>query len=134
MDDRPLSPLRDFHRPRLWLGVWLAAIAATLVLGVVPLPAIDAPVAHFDKIEHAVGYALLAASAACLFRPGRPLFGVLLALVALGIVIELLQALLPWRSAELMDALANAVGVAIGGALALTPLAGILQALDRRLA
>ena len=31
-----------------------------------------------------------------------------------GLLIELLQAMLPWRSADLMDAAVNAIGAALG--------------------
>ena len=31
-----------------------------------------------------------------------------------GLLIELIQAMIPWRSAELWDAVANAIGAAIG--------------------
>lgn len=126
------AALRPLRRPRLWLWLWILALAAGLALCVLPLPAVAVP-RGFDKIEHALGYFVLGAYATNLFARGRALAFALLGLLAFGAMIEGIQALVPWRSAELMDWLANAVGVALGGVLAFTPLATLLQRFDQRL-
>lgn len=62
-----MTALRAFRRPRFWLGAWVAMLGATVIVCLLPMPAIAPRIDHFDKIEHAVGYALLAAYAAMLF-------------------------------------------------------------------
>lgn len=125
------SALRDFRRPRLWLGLWIAALVATVVVCLVPLPRSPLPVDHLDKLEHALGYAALAVGAAMLFATGSARMLVSLGLIVLGIGIEALQALLPWRSADLLDVVANSLGVLIGASSAATPMANWLQRFDR---
>jgi VanZ family protein len=124
--------LREFRRPRLWLLLWIIALKLGLIVCLLPLPAMAVP-SGFDKIEHAVGYFLLAAYAVMLFARGRPLAFAILGLLAFGALVEGLQALVPWRSAELMDWIANSVGVASGALLALTPARAALQWLDHKL-
>jgi VanZ family protein len=126
--------MRDFRHPWLWLGIWCAALAATLVVCLVPLPAMDAPVLRFDKLHHALGHALLAAWAAMLFMDRRTLLLAIAGLLLFGVAIEGLQALLPWRSAELLDIAANALGVALGAAIAATPVARTLLHVERLVA
>jgi VanZ family protein len=124
--------LREFRRPRLWLLLWIIALKLGLIVCLLPLPAIAVP-SGFDKIEHAVGYFLLAAYAVMLFARGRSLGFALLGLLAFGALVEALQALVPWRSAELMDWVANAIGVVLGAGLVFTPASAALQWVDRKL-
>jgi hypothetical protein len=65
-----LKPLRHQW---LWLGLWLLAIA--MVIGVCLMPGADLPPMprNIDKIEHALAFFILAASAVQLFKPGRAL-------------------------------------------------------------
>ena len=65
-----------------------------------------------DKWFHATGYAVLAAllAAAALPRTRRRHLAVLLAVVAYGACVELLQVPVAGRSGDPADALANAVG------------------------
>jgi VanZ family protein len=125
-----LAALRPLHFPRLWLGLWLAMLAITLAVCLVPLPRLDLPVSHFDKLEHLLGYAVLSAFAAMLFATTRARVIAAMALLALGVAIEGLQALTPWRSADVLDLLANLLGVACGALVAITPAARTLQALE----
>ena len=123
-----IAPLR---RPRLWLGAWIAMLAATVVVSLLPMPSVPVHIENFDKIEHLVGYALLAAYASMLFA--APRWPAWLAVFALGIVIEGLQTLVPWRSGgDVADMLANGVGVLAGAAVARTPLRHALAWFERR--
>ena len=74
---------------------------------------------RFDKIAHLGEYLLFAWLLVQAIRAGRlPLREYLLLAwieaTGFGLLIELIQGLLPWRSADIMDALANAVGAALG--------------------
>ena len=122
-----LKPLR---RRRTWLWMWWLAIATVVVACL--LPSSDLPNLHVnDKLEHALAYLLLAASAVQLFRRGRPLLLVGLGLLALGIAIELAQHLLTSsRMMEPADALADAIGIVAGLATAWTPMRDFLVNMD----
>lgn len=125
--------LRQFRRPRLWLGLWLLGIGAVIVLSLVPPPPLQVP-RNFDKLEHLLAYVLLSAGAVLLFARRHAQLWLAVGLVALGVALEFAQSLLTQtRVGDWADALANASGVAIGLLLSLTPLAGWLQRIDARL-
>jgi len=67
-----------------------------------------------DKVQHFIAFAALTVPAAMSW----PLLGLLapvgLLLVLYGAAIECVQYLLPWRSAEWLDLLADAAGVVFG--------------------
>ena len=106
-----LKPLR---RSRLWLGLWLLALAVVCVASLVPPPPVELP-RHGDKLEHLLAYAALAAAAVQLFRPGRALWTAGIGLVLMGAALELAQgALTATRLADPADALANTAGVLLG--------------------
>lgn len=130
----PYGPaLRDFRRPWLWLGLWLLAIVAVVVLSLTPPPAVSVP-RGFDKVEHMTAYFLLSAGAVQLFESRSAQVKAAIALIALGMGLEFAQMLLTrTRMADPADALANVLGVAAGQLIALTPFSLALQRLDRRL-
>jgi VanZ family protein len=124
------SALRPFRHPGCWLGLWIFGLAATLAICVVPLPAAAPTLPHLDKVEHALGFALLASYAVLLFANPRARRAAAFGLIGFGIAIEAVQAWLPWRSADPLDMLADALGVLIGSRLAATPAATWLLRLD----
>jgi VanZ family protein len=105
----------------------LAFVGATLMVAVLSLlPGNDLPaVGISDKFEHIIAYAVLALLGG-LAIPGAT---VLLAvgLSALGVAMEICQMVVPGRSAEIGDAVADAIGVC----LSLVPLA-VLRLVRRR--
>ncbi len=114
-----VKPLR--HR-RGWLALWCAAIGVVVVVCLIPPPPLPPLPRNSDKLHHVLSYFALAASAVQIYRRGAVLWLVGLALVAMGVAIEVLQgALTTTREADPYDALANALGVALGLATAFTP-------------
>jgi VanZ family protein len=126
------TALKPLRRPRLWLSLWCAAIAAVVVGSL--LPAMDLPPVPTgaDKLEHFAGYGVLAAIAVQLFATRAALWRAGLGLVVLGIALEAAQFL--FTSTRMMDgwdALANSLGVLAGLATALTPMRDLLLRLER---
>ncbi len=129
-----MPALRPFVRPLPWLGLWLSGIVAVIAVCLGPPPEIAQLPSGSDKVEHFLAYFLLAWGAVQLFAARRALLWSTLGLVLLGVAIEIAQgALTSNRSADPMDALANAAGVAAGMAMLPTPLRGCLLWLDRKL-
>ncbi|WP_425489256.1 VanZ family protein [Noviluteimonas gilva] len=86
-----------------------------------------------DKIEHLLGYAILAGMAVQVFATRRALIAAALFLVALGVGIEVAQDLLTTtRAMDPWDAVANTCGVLLGMATALTPARDALVRRDSR--
>jgi VanZ family protein len=113
----------QLRRRRLWIALSLVLLAAVLVASLQPNLGPPVP-SGFDKIEHLAAYILLALWFTGLVARGR-YWAVAAGLLALGFMIEVLQ----WRmnlgrSAEMLDMLANTLGVGIGITLALLATGG----------
>lgn len=127
--DRRATGARALRRAGVWHAVGWGLVVALVVLCVVPEPPDPVGVRGADKLYHVLGYAGLAGWWVQLYR--RPqVWRWLSGLLVLGVALEGVQALLPWRSAEALDAVANAVGVGVGALLACTPLARVLERLQ----
>ena len=101
---------------RSWQRIAAAYAVLVFIVSVVPVAPNLAP-GHLDKAAHLCEYLLLAWLLARIFRMQKqlqPFWTAWWWATAYGAAIELVQALVPWRSAELMDALTNALGAAAG--------------------
>jgi hypothetical protein len=125
--------LKPFRRPWLWAGLWCVAIAATVVLSLVPQPDMVGLPSGSDKAKHFFFYALLAAGAVQLYPRWRSLLSVGIGLVVMGIGLEYAQgALTTYRMMDRADALANTFGVIAGLGVQLTPWRDLLLKFDQR--
>ena len=80
---------------------------------------VEPSVGRLDKVAHLCEYSLFAWLLVQAIRANRLVEREYLWLAwiyatSYGLVIELIQGLIPWRSADVMDAAANALGAAIG--------------------
>lgn len=117
------------HRILWWtLGALLLAGIAALSLLPIRGPDIDLP--NSDKFNHALAYMVLMWYFGQLARCRLAVAG---GLLAYGMSIELLQSMLPPRSAELADLVANLVGMLIGSLLLRTAGGRTLLAIEARL-
>jgi VanZ family protein len=128
--------LRSFHRPRLWLALWLAMVATVIAGSLLPASELPRPrFAGMDKLQHFVGYAALAGYAVMLFERARAHAVAAVAAVLLGVAIEFAQgAITESRSADALDVIANALGAFAGWALHRTRGRHWLQWIDRHIA
>jgi hypothetical protein len=104
-------------RALLVAGGWLYA-AALVWLSLTPSPP-DPGVDYGDKIGHFAAYALLMFWFAWLHRSAPARAGYALLWIAMGVALEFAQGGTGFRSFELADMAANALGVAAGAAAAL---------------
>jgi VanZ family protein len=101
----------------IWAVLGAAIVAAIIYLSTarVDLPS---PGEGSDKIEHALAYGVLTWWWSQIVVSPRRRAVLLVAGVTLGIALEITQSFIPYRSAEVLDAVADAVGVLVGWALA----------------
>jgi VanZ family protein len=99
------------------ITVFATGIVVVSLLSLTPgdaLPAIDV----WDKLQHVLAYLTLAVTGGVAF-PGRRLLPRLaIGLLILGCALEALQGLVPGRDMSVDDAVANAIGVGLGLAIA----------------
>jgi VanZ family protein len=91
---------------RRW--VFWACVAAVLFLALAK-PGHHLPTTGWDKANHALAFAVLAVLGGIAY-PGR-LVRVLVALLAYGALIEVLQSFTRYRSGEWLDLLADGIGL-----------------------
>ena len=118
---KPIRGLKPLRRPRLWLGLWCAAIVLVIVVCLLPLSGLPPLPANSDKLEHLLTYFVLATFAVQLFARPAPLRAAALGLLLLGLGIEVAQGMTTYRSADPWDMLANTLGVALGMATVVMP-------------
>jgi VanZ family protein len=113
--------LQDLRFGRFWLVFGWLSVAAAMVLSLIPIATVTMPNWN-DKLQHAVGYFLLTFWF-CGIYPRRNYWIVGLAMMGMGIVVEILQgAMQLGRQADTRDLVADAVGIVPALLLALTPL------------
>jgi VanZ family protein len=106
-------------RTRPWRWALLLLAGLVTVLALVPAPPRQMDLG-WDKLNHVVAFAALALCAVFGWRgsPGAARLAVLLALLAFGGAIELLQLQVPNRSGEWTDLGADAIGIGLGALFA----------------
>lgn len=128
-----MAALREFRRPRLWLGIWAFGWLLCVVLSLIHPPQLGVDVPDGDKIGHFLAYALLSAWSVWIFASRRSHLVSAMALVLLGIAMEIAQGLLTDdRMMDVRDAWADAIGVLIGQLCAFGPARSLLQKFEAR--
>jgi len=106
----PPSPLRW---RALWVAMGWAIVAGIVWLSLTPSP----PKLDFtmgDKVGHFVGYGTLMLWFCQLYGSRRARLAFAIGFVAMGIALEFIQRATGYRNFELLDMLANAIGVLLG--------------------
>jgi VanZ family protein len=106
----------------LWLvGIALVIVGSLLPSDSDPMLELDLMMTYLsinDKIVHSLGYASLALIPPLLFS-WRRMLAVVFSLSALGLLLEFAQKLVPGRTCDMADFLANNIGLALGTTLGL---------------
>ena len=117
---------------RIWLLLGWGMVAAVVVLSLIPI-SVDLG-GNRDKLAHATAYGGLSFWFGMIHASRRRQLAIAVALVAMGVILEFLQRLTDYRSFEVADMLANAIGAALGWALVQTPLKNVLAWVERWIA
>lgn len=127
----PEGDMRLTEWRRVWTIVGVCLVLAVVVLSLVPRPP-DPGFEHGDKLHHLVAYCVLMNWFAQL-HGGRVARGRLaMGFAAMGAVLEWLQGLSGYRDASILDALANALGLALGWLAAPPRLPNLLDLIAAR--
>jgi hypothetical protein len=95
---------------RMWLALGICLIAAVFYFSLTP---VSIPAEHFDKLYHALTYALMMGWFVQLYRGRRSHLLLAIGFMSMGVSIEILQGFHPMRYFDVLDSLANAAGIAI---------------------
>jgi VanZ family protein len=108
---------------RYYRSLFFACAVVVFVLALLP-PQLPMPSTGWDKANHVLAFCVLGVLG-CRAYAGRA-SRVVLGLLGYGCLIELLQGLTGYRSAEWLDVLADAAGILLGW-----PLVGLAQRVQR---
>ena len=127
-----MSQAIGYRYRRLWSWLGWLMVVSVLVLSLMPL-SVDLSEGR-DKVSHFVAYGSLMFWFGMLFPGWRNQVISALGFVAMGIAVEYLQRMTGYRSFDVADMVANAIGVTIGWVVVQTPLRRLLQWVEGRLA
>jgi len=115
-----------------WLSAGWLLISLVLYLSLMPHPTEPLSFKNADKLEHAFSYAMLALWFCQLYRSVKLRAAVVIALVGLGVALEFVQGWTGYRMFDVLDMLANSVGVMLGWLLVLTPLGNLFVYIEKQ--
>ena len=119
-----LDAFKLTHR-RTWIALGMAIIAAIWILSLIPDPP-HIGVEGEDKAGHFVAYGVLMLWWSQILTGFRDRLIIAAAFIAMGIVIEFVQGSTGWRTFEVADMVADAIGVGLGWCIACTSAGSIL--------
>jgi VanZ family protein len=99
---------------RLWLLGLILYLGLIAMASLLPPPDLPLNPGRYDKLWHAAAYLLAAVGCVPLFQRWRWLLLAGVGLAGYGLLMEWLQGFGGQRSYDLLDALANSAGVAVG--------------------
>ena len=108
---------RELRARHFWAAVGWALVLLVIYLSLTPAP-IELPFEQGDKLSHALAYLALMSWFANLYATFRQRIAFAVGFIFLGVSLEFIQRGTGYRSFELADMAAGAVGVLIGWILA----------------
>jgi VanZ family protein len=117
----------------LWIAVGWMLVASLVVASLATVPDVSPGLGHLDKLAHVVAYVLVMTWFVQIWTSPRVLLAHGCFLVLLGILLEVLQGWSDRRTADGLDALANAFGVLLGMLASRTSVSSLLERLEVRL-
>lgn len=124
------TPPVDLRARRLWQSLGWVLILLVAFLSLTPNP-VEVPVAAGDKLGHVLAYGVLMVWFANLYETSakRRMFAI--GFVAMGIALEFVQGWSGYRTFELADMVADAIGVAAGWVFAPPRIPNVLRSIEK---
>ncbi|HSX58596.1 MAG TPA: VanZ family protein [Tahibacter sp.] len=123
---------RPLRYARLWRIGGHALLLLALAAALLPAPQGLGRIDYGDKLLHAGAFAFLMLWYAQVYAGRRERLRCACGLIGFGLTIELLQALVPYRAADIWDLVADGAGVMLGLLLARTWLGSLLSRFEIR--
>jgi len=123
-----------FRFRALWLTLGWALIGLVIYLSLTPAPPKLIHFTYADKVKHLMAYGALMGWFGQLYAANRQQLVWALGFGVMGVVLEFLQGWSGYRTFDVVDMLADAVGVLLGWWLTRGWFAGVLSRVDRALA
>jgi len=124
--------MKELRFIKLWLAIGFLLVGLVCFLTLIPSPPDMGDLPESDKIGHFVAYSTIMLWFGFIYLRGKRYMRVGLSFIIMGIVLELIQGMLDYRSFSYLDMGANASGVMIGWLLARTRLAEALVYVEGR--
>ncbi len=122
------------HYKKQWFIVGIIYIGLILVGSLINIPEGNfEKIEHNDKIIHFIMYFILVGWFVQLYQKPATRTLILTSAIILGMIIEYLQGMTPYRSFDLLDEIANSLGACCAYLLARTSFASVLHKIDLRL-
>ena len=119
----------SLRHPVLWMLSGLVLLLLVATGSVIPLVVVSEYDAA-DKVVHMISYFILMVWFSGMYARRRQA-PIALTLILFGIVLEFIQAQLPYRQFDSLDLVANATGILLGLCLSLLVLSGWCQRVER---
>ncbi|OIO75629.1 MAG: hypothetical protein AUJ88_07615 [Gallionellaceae bacterium CG1_02_56_997] len=117
---------------RVWLASGWLLVVLVVCLSLMPHPPEPLSFKNADKLEHVFSYAMLALWFCQLYRSVKLRAAVVIALVGSGVALEFVQGWTGYRMFDVLDMLADSVGVMLGWLLVLTPLGNLFVYIEKQ--
>jgi VanZ family protein len=122
---RWMNKVADLRFRKLWLAIGWALVVVVVYLSVGHVDATP-DIRGGDKLGHVIAYSTIALWFMQIVQERGVRAAVCLGLICMGVSLEFVQAMLPYRDFELLDMAANTIGVLFGWSLAPPRLPNIL--------
>jgi len=118
------------HYKRLWISLGICYTAFIIAGSLLRVPEVTISVDHSDKIIHFLLYFILVGWFIQLYKKLSTRVIILCAAITLGLLMEILQGLIPYRSFDLIDQFANSIGAISAFLLATSRFDSLLNTFD----
>lgn len=118
------------HYQRTWRAIGILILALIVIGSLTPVPSTNIKIQAYDKVAHVLMYLLLMAWFSQVYTNNNRILVAGLCF-AVGLGLELLQGMVPYRTFDLHDVIANTAGIIVGWLLMVSPLQYSLLLVDR---
>lgn len=120
-------PVPELKMTKFWFVLTLFVLLAYGILSLIPT---GPDMGDSDKLAHFLAYAILSAWLSLLVKQRKSLWYILFGLIGYGLFLEFLQSLISYRVGDLVDAVANGLGVITGLFIYFSPLRRVFRQVD----
>ncbi|MCU7939545.1 MAG: VanZ family protein [gamma proteobacterium symbiont of Bathyaustriella thionipta] len=123
--------IKEMHYRSLWLMLGVLYIGFIFMGSLLRVPEMTISLTHTDKVVHFLMYFILVGWFVQLYQTSSSRILILISAILLGMLIEFLQGMTPYRSFDFADEIANSIGAFSAFILAKTTFDSILVTFDQ---